>query len=170
MSRTALVPGTADEENLIRLIHTYQNLLMGLCVIILRDYHLAQDVVQETFLRAWRHGRLREETEKSWLVRVAMNLCRDTRRSRWMRHIDRSITPEDMHIPVLPQENDVIREVKRLPFKEREVVVMHFWANLSADEIAEALHIGRATVYRRLDSAKKKLKLELDAKGDAAHD
>lgn len=162
MDRNALVPGTADEQNLIRLMDTYSNLLLGLCIIILRDYHLAQDVVQETFLRAWKHGQLREDTEKSWLVRVAVNLCRDQHRSRWMRHTDRSVTPEELVIPVLPEENDVIREVKHLPRQEREVIVMHYWGNLSADEIAEALHIGRASVYRRLDKARQRLRIELD--------
>lgn len=161
MDRSALVPGSADEQNLIRLMDTYSHLLLGLCIIILRDYHLAQDVVQETFLRAWKHGRLREDTEKAWLVRVAVNLCRDQHRSRWMRHLDRSVTPEELVIPVLPEENDVIREVKRLPRQEREVVVMHYWGNLSAAEIADALRIGRASVYRRLEKAKAHLRIEL---------
>lgn len=164
MRRNALVPGSADEQSLMRLMDTYSHLLTGLCTLILRDYHLAQDVVQETFLRAWRQGSLREESEKAWLVRVAVNLCRDQHRSRWARYIDRSVTPEDIVLPVLPEENDVIREVKRLPMKEREIIVMHYWGNLSAQEIADALHIGRASVYRRLEAAKKKLRIELDEK------
>lgn len=166
MARNALVPGSAEEQNLIRMMSDYSHLLMGLCTIILRDYHLAQDVVQETFLRAWRKGPLQAATEKSWLVRVAVNLCRDQQRSRWMRHLDRRVTPEDVIIPVLPEENDVIREVQRLPMKEREVIVMHYWGNLSAQEIADALHIGRASVYRRLESAKKRLRLELQENND----
>lgn len=154
--------GLTHEQQLARLMDEYSHLLSGVCTIILRDYHLAQDVVQETFLRAWRTGGLREETEKAWLIRVAVNLCRDQQRSRWMRHIDRRVTPEDVDIPVLPEENDVIREVQRLPRKEREVIVMHYWGNLSAQEIADALRIGRASVYRRLENAQKRLRLELD--------
>ncbi len=164
MSRNALVPGSADETEFIRMVNTYSHLLTGLCAIILRDVHLAQDVVQETFLRAWRSGPLREETAKSWLIRVAVNLCRDQLRSRWMRHVDRSITPEEMNLPVLPEENDVILQVKQLPLEEREVIVMHYWGNLSAVEIAEALHISRAAVFRRLEKAKKHLRLELEEK------
>ena len=164
MSRNALVPGNADEQAFIRMVNTYSHLLTGLCTIILRDVHLAQDVVQETFLRAWRHGVLREDTAKAWLVRVAVNLCHDVHRSRWVRHIDRRVTPEDVDIPVLPQDNDVLLQVKQLPLQEREVIVMHYWGNLSAAEMAEALHISRAAVYRRLDKAKKRLRIELEEK------
>lgn len=173
MSRTALVPGMSDEGDFMRLMDTYENLLLGLCIVILRDAHLAQDVVQETFLRAWRQGCLRPDTEKAWLIRVAVNLCRDQLRSRWRRYIDRRITPEELNVPVLPAENDVLRAVQALPGKEREVVVMHYWGNLSAAEIADILRIGRASVYRRLEKAHKHLRIELDEsneKGDAAHD
>ena len=154
-------PGGIDEDRFIALMDAHERLLLGLCTVILKDYHLAQDVVQETFLRAWRYGCLRAETQKAWLIRVAVNLCRDQHRSGWMRHLNRSITPEDVIIPVLPEENDVVREVKRLPRKEREVIVMHYWGNLSAEEIAEALRIGRSSVYRRLEKAKQHLRLEL---------
>ena len=41
---------------------------------------------------------------------------------------------------------------------------MHYWGNLSASEMAEALHISRAAVYRRLDKAKKRLRIELEEK------
>ena len=164
MRRNALVPGNADEQDFIRMVNAYSHLLTGLCTIILRDVHLAQDVVQETFLRAWRHGALREDTAKAWLVRVAVNLCHDQRRSRWMRHVDRRVTPEEMDIPVLPEENDVLLQVKQLPLQQREVIVMHYWGNLSAAEMAEALHISRAAVYRRLDKAKKRLRIELEEK------
>ena len=164
MRRNALVPGNADEQDFIRMVNAYSHLLTGLCTIILRDVHLAQDVVQETFLRAWRYGTFREDTAKAWLVRVAVNLCHDQRRSRWMRHVDRRVTPEEMDIPVLPEENDVLLQVKQLPLQEREVIVMHYWGNLSAAEMAEALHISRAAVYRRLDKAKKRLRIELEEK------
>ena len=172
MSRNAAL-SSHNEQDFIRMVDQYCHLLTGLCVISLRDIHLAQDVVQETFLRAWRKGTLRPETEKAYLVRVALNLCRDIHRSPWMRCTDRSITPDDLNIPVPPQDNDVLREVYALPPKERQVIVMHYWGNLSADEIASALRTSRASVYRIMDKAKAHLRIQLDEtdpKGDAAHD
>ena len=163
----------SSEQEFIRLMDTYSRLLTGLCVVTLRDVHLAQDVVQETFLRAWRKGPLRPDTEKAWLTRVAMNLCRDQQRRGWMRRIDRSIPFEELVIPVEPQDNDVIREVYALPPKERQIIVMHYWGNLSVQEIAAALRISRASVYRTMDKARQHLRIQLsetDEKGDAAHD
>lgn len=169
MIRHAQVPGYA-EEDLIRLMDTYSRLLTGVCIVILRDVHLAQDMVQETFLRAWKKGPLRPETEKAWLLRVAVNLCRDIHRRGWARHVDRALPLEELTIPVPPPDNDVIREVHALPHKEREIIIMHYWGNLSAQEIASALRISRATVYRRLESAQQHLRLQLEEGGDPAHD
>ena len=102
-----------------------------------------------------------------------MNLCRDQQRRSWIRRIDRSVPLDDLVIPVESVNNDVIREVYALPPKEREVIVMHYWGNLSAQEIAAALRISRAPVYRIMDKAKQHLRIQLDdtePKGDAAHD
>ena len=90
------VPGMSDEQEMLRLMNEHGAHLIGMCTLLLHDAFLAQDVVQETFLRAWRKGRLIRETERAWLTRVAVNLCRDEQRSRWFRHVDRRITPEEL--------------------------------------------------------------------------
>lgn len=172
------VPGQADEQELLRLMDAYSGTLMGVCIVLLRDYHQAQDIVQETFVKAWRAGqrdrdfRLRAETEKAWLIRVAVNACRDHLRSRWFRLVDRSTPIEELPIASaqpFPADSAVLQEVMRLPLKEREVVMMHYWNDLSADEIAGALRINRATVYRRLESARRRLRLEMKEGGNG-HD
>lgn len=154
----------ADEQEMLRLMGTYGPSLVGMCTLLLRDAHLAQDVVQETFIRAWQKGNLRQETEKAWLSRVAMNLCRDEYRSRWFRHVDRRITPEELPIPAdAPQVDDeLIDRVHRLPAREREVIVMHYWNDMPPEEIASILGIDRATVFRRLARGRKRLKIELE--------
>lgn len=179
MQGRAQVPGQADEQELLRLMDAYSGALMGVCIVLLKDYHQAQDIVQETFIKAWRAGqrdrdfRLRTETEKAWLIRVAVNACRDFLRSRWFRLVDRSKPIEELRIPGEdpPDAADaaLLQEVLRLPVREREVIMLHYWNDLSADEIASALGVDRATVYRRLAAARKHLRLELE-EGGVRHD
>lgn len=168
MAQNAQVPGMTDEQAMLRLMEEYGPFLVGMCTLLLHDAHLAQDVAQETFIRAWRKGRFIRETEKAWLTRVAVNLCRDEQRSRWFRHVDRRFTPEDMPIPADAPEVDLglLDCVRCLPMKEREVIVMHYWNDLAPEDIAHMLNIDRATVFRRLARGRKRLKLELEGGSD----
>jgi RNA polymerase sigma-70 factor (ECF subfamily) len=154
----------ADNQELLLMMQQYGVHVVGLCTLLLKDAHLAQDVAQETFIRAWKQGNLRQETEKAWLTRVAVNLCRDEQRSRWFRHVDRRITPEELPLQAdAPDtDSDLLDSVHRLPAREREVIVMHYWNDMSPEEIASALHIDRATVFRRLSRGRKRLKIELE--------
>ena len=159
----------ADNQALLLMMQQYGAHVVGLCTLLLKDAHLAQDVAQETFIRAWKQGNLRQETEKAWLTRVAVNLCRDEQRSRWFRHEDRRITPEDLPLQAdAPDtDSDLLDSVHRLPAREREVIVMHYWNDMSPEDIAKLLNIDRATVFRRLARGRKRLKIELEGGGTA---
>ena len=159
----------ADNHELLQMMQQYGAHVVGLCTLLLKDAHLAQDVAQETFIRAWKQGNLRQETEKAWLTRVAVNLCRDEQRSRWFRHVDRRITPEELPLQAdAPDtDSDLLDSVHRLPAREREVIVMHYWNDMSPEDIAKLLNIDRATVFRRLVGGRKRLKIELEGGGTA---
>lgn len=159
----------ADNQALLLMMQQYGAHVVGLCTLLLKDAHLAQDVAQETFIRAWKQGNLRQETEKAWLTRVAVNLCRDEQRSRWFRHVDRRITPEELPLQAdAPDtDSDLLDSVHRLPAREREVIVMHYWNDMSPEEIAKLLNIDRATVFRRLARGRERLKIELEGGGTA---
>lgn len=159
----------ADNQELLLMMQQYGVHVVGLCTLLLKDAHLAQDVAQETFIRAWKQGNLRQETEKAWLTRVAVNLCRDEQRSRWFRHVDRRITPEELPLQAdAPDtDSDLLDSVHRLPAREREVIVMHYWNDMSPEDIAKLLNVDRATVFRRLARGRKRLKLELEGGGTA---
>ena len=60
MQKETLVPGSISEEELIRLVDTYSGVLLGLCRLTLGDTAMAQDIVQETFLKAWKKGGFRQ--------------------------------------------------------------------------------------------------------------
>ena len=83
MHGEALVPDITEEDEMLHLVDSYSYLLLGMCSLILGDRDLAQAIVQETFVRAWKRRDLYRENEKGWLLRVAVNLCHDYHRSLW---------------------------------------------------------------------------------------
>ena len=80
--------------------------LLRTCYLLLRDTALAEDAVQETFVKAWRFydGYRKEASEKTWLMRIAVNTCRDLQRSKWFIHIDRRVNMDDLPEPAAPFE------------------------------------------------------------------
>ena len=158
-----MVPGSISEEELIRLVDTYSGILLGVCRLTLGDTAMAQDIVQETFLKAWRQGGFRQETEKAWLIRVAMNLCHDYHRSRWWKHIDRKTPADEIQIAEPdPAEQEILAMVKDLPLRERQIVILYFWNRMTLSDIAQMLGVSQSAVFRDLEKAKKRLKLELE--------
>lgn len=71
-------PDSLREQRLVRLMDLYERELLGLCSLYLRDIHLAEDAVQETFFKAYQAmEEFRGECgEKTWLTRIAVNTCR----------------------------------------------------------------------------------------------
>lgn len=167
-------PGNANEQELIRLMDTYGGMLNSLCKMMLHDFHRAQDAVQETFIKAYRHIDQLEHvrSEKAWLIRIATNTCRDATRTAWFRHVIRSVDLSELPEIPAPQaceeDSAILDEVCKLPPKEREILLLHYWQELDVDEIAAALHVNRATVYRRLERARQRLKMNVE--GGLHHD
>ena len=141
--------------------------LLRTCYAYLGDAALAEDAVQETFLKAWKgFGRFQGASEeKTWLMRIAINTCKDMRRSAWFRHTDRSLSldnlPEGAE-PFTVRDDTLTRAVMALKPKLREVVLLHWYQQLSGDETAKALGVTRSTVYNRLEKARKLMRKELE--------
>lgn len=166
-------PDNHHEERLGQMIERYGKDLLRLCCVYLKDASLAEDAVQETFLKAYRHlDTFRGESgEKTWLVSIAMNVCRDMRRSAWFRYIDRSVDVDHLHLeaksPELPGF-PLMEEIMRLPRREMEAVLLYYYADMLQSEIAQMLNISEAAVSKRLARARRMLKDVLE--GGAAHE
>lgn len=161
-----------QEAEIERMMDVYGSMLLRLCAGILGDAYLAQDAVQDTFVKAYRrlsgfrgqHG----ETERAWLVRIAVNTCRDYRRTAWFRMVDRRI-PLEALLDAAAQtdgsgetDREVLAAVRKLPAKHREVIMLHYYEEMPAEKIARALGVTRSTVYRRLERAEQQLRRLLE--------
>ncbi len=161
------VKGPDTSKEFECLVQTYQTQMRRLCCMILKDTHLAEDAVQETFLKAYlgMNGFRQESSEKTWLTRIAVNTCRDLMRSRWFRHIDLSVDiaylPEEASKSD-PEDMALMDLVLRLPLKQREVVLLYYYQNMTMQEISETLHIAVSNISRRLESARKALRRQLE--------
>ena len=120
------------------------------------NYSDAQDIVQETFFRyIKKHPEFEsEEHKKAWLIRVAVNLVKDSLKSYWFRNkIDL-----DENIPFEEDESKAVWEsVKKLPANYRIVIELYYKEGYSINEISEILNKNKATVGTWLARAKKRL-------------
>ena len=153
-----------------QLVADHQTALLRICYIYLKDRALAEDAVQETYLKAYKgmaHFR-GECSEKAWLMKIAINTCRDIQRSFWFRHMDRRITPELMvEKSVTPREDDcgLAMEIMCLPAKLKEILLLYYYQGMTAAEVSQTLGISKVTVSHRLKKAKERLRVALKGGG-----
>lgn len=157
----------AAETWLRELIGQYEKELLRICVLYLREWTLAEDAVQETFLKAYRNrDSFRGDSgEKTWLMRIAINTCKDVRRSAWHRYIDRRVDVDTLRLTApAPSEHQaaITEAVMQLSPKYLEVVLLYFYQGYTMRETAAILGVSEAAVSQRLSKAKKKLRFALE--------
>ena len=156
------------EQELKRMMDAYGSMLTALCSALLKDKYLAQDVVQDTFIRAWRKMddlRGGRQSEKAWLCRIAINRCRDHQRARWLRMVDLRAEPETLNQWCEPPDAacaGVMEALGKLKPRYREVITLHCLQSMSAEETGHAVGLSPSAVYRRLKKAKGELKKLLE--------
>ena len=166
-------PDSSQEYLLTKLIDQYQAVLLQMCFMYLHDRTMAEDAVQETFLKAYRalDSFKGDSSEKTWLYSIAMNVCRDMRRLAWYRYVDRRVDFDCLPIPVAPASDvsmALMSEVMRLPRKYMEVVWLHYYEDLSFREIGQLLGVTVSAVSHRMARAKRMLRSAL--KGDVLNE
>lgn len=118
--QTVQSDGSRPAILLERLIRENQVSLKRLCYLYLHDEALAEDAVQETFLKVYRSlGAFRgDASEKTYLTRIAVNTCKDMLRSAWLRRVDRRVTVEmlpDQSAVRDPRNSQIAAAVMNLP-------------------------------------------------------
>jgi len=125
----------------------------------------ARDLVQECFVRAiGRELPVRAEDAERWLVRVLINLCRDRNRRSRVRiaHARAECAAPTQRAEADPAVNAAVREaVRRLPVRQRAVVILHEIEGQSLRDIAATLGIAAVTARWHLHVALKRLRKEL---------
>lgn len=150
------------ENELIHLMELYEKDVLRLCCALLKDFAMAEDATQETFLKVYKSLKsFRDEcTPKTWVIKIAINTCKDIQRSAWFRRVDRCITVENLPDPIIPstQENtDLLNAIYSLPMKERQIVMLYYYEGMTLDEVSQIMRVSSAALSRKL----KKIRISL---------
>ena len=164
----AEVPGMIREQRLSRWIEEYSDPVLRTCFVYLSDRAQAEDATQDTWIKAWKHmddfERKGIANEKAWLLRIAINTCKDYRRSAWFRHVDRSKALDELPpqlTAVEAEDRTVTLTVMDLPDKYKQVILLYYFQGLTMQETADALGSSQPTIKRRLKKAEELLKGQL---------
>jgi RNA polymerase sigma-70 factor (ECF subfamily) len=168
---------TASDVELMKALHDdHAAALWTYCVrLVSGDRSRAQDIVQETLIRAWRHPAVLDQSERSaraWLFTVARRLVIDDWRShRAHAEIPTDEVPERDHpedaTDRLLQSWVVAEALERLSTDHREVIVECYYRGASVAEAARHLGIPEGTVKSRTHYALRALRLVLEEMGEA---
>ena len=166
-----VVTGPDNRQTFSLLIERYQRDLLRTCTLLLRDAHLAEDAVQETFLQAYRSlPRFRGESGmRTWLMRIAVNTCHNMQRRPWFRHEDRRVDLDALPVAVPGMSETSIAlmtEVMRLPPEEMEAVWLYYYQDMTAREVAKATGVTVSAVAKRLSRARVRLREALGGMND----
>jgi RNA polymerase sigma-70 factor (ECF subfamily) len=125
----------------------------------------ADDIYQEVFLRCVRaKPKFRdEEHERAFLIRVTVNVSKNLLKSAWRRRtvplLDQAVYMQDL--PLQGECDDLKAALQALPKKSRTIIHLHYFENMTAEEIAKVLRIPASSVRVDLSRTRKKLKMKL---------
>ena len=162
--------GAGEGIDFAELYEKYADDVLRVSYFYLGDRVRAEDVTQDVFVRLMTYApRIEKGHEKAWLLKVALNRCRDLWRSAWIKRVvlgspafELFPAPDDMDAGL--ENTELMEAVHRLPPVFREVVLLHYYQGLGIAEIAGALNLPEGTVSSRLSRARTKLETML--KGD----
>jgi RNA polymerase sigma factor (sigma-70 family) len=158
------------KDELERLYEEHASALFGFLVYRTGDRGLAEDLVADTFVRAFRARRSfdrRRARPKTWLYSIALNLLRDhlRRKDAEQRALERVGAPDPAQTvhghERVEQRDQVQRALSTLSLEEREAVALRYGAELTVPEIAELTGQPLTTVQGRLSRALKRLRRNL---------
>jgi len=153
-----------SEAELSRALQRYANTVRRVCFMHLNNRSDMEDIFQDVFLKYALHEAAFEsdDHERAWLIRVAINACKDTVKSFWRRRVGSLEDADISCLSISDESRDVLDAVLRLtPPKYRDVIYLHYYEGYKASEIALILGQKEKTIYTWLARAREQLKISL---------
>jgi len=160
-TRKAAAP--MDERLFEELYAKYANDVLRVSYFYLGDRQQAEDVTQEVFIKLLTTSpELLPGREKAWLLKVALNKCRDTWRNAWVRRVvlgspAMELTGVYGDMDERLEKQELLQAIHRLPADFRDVILLHYYQGYGIAEMAQMLSVPEGTISSRLSRGRKKL-------------
>lgn len=169
-------PQPSDVQDLADSTHKLEELfetahgeIVGTLFYLIGNMDDANDALQETFLKCWRHRRQIEQVEnlRAWVFRIALNTGRDCRKTAWNRRrqpiaeetvMVAKSDPPDAAVLADEQTQRLKQAVLELRAEEQEVFLLRQNGSMTYEQIAEATAIPLGTVKTRMRTAIRQLR------------
>ena len=152
-----------NEAEAGRAVEKYADTVRRVCFMHMKNYSDVEDVFQDVFLKyiLYEQPFENDDHEKAWLIRVAINSCKDVLKS-FSRRMVQSFEDVDAE-PLYIQDEDkgVLDAILRLPDNYKNVIYLFYYEGYTAVEIARILNKRENTIYTWLSRAKAKLEADL---------
>ncbi|MGF7036584.1 RNA polymerase sigma-70 factor (ECF subfamily) [Paenibacillus mucilaginosus] len=158
------------------LFEAYRSEIYRVCYALVGQKADAEDLCQETFIRAFRSDRSGIDSLKPWLMRIAVNLCRSQLKRKaqggWkekVAHLLGVAACRDEAVEDTVERRANRREMAaflgKLSHKQRSVLTLRYYGEMTVPEIAETLRIPEGTVKSRLNKGHRELRSMLQDNG-----
>ena len=164
-----------DDTAFSELVKKYQKQVHALAWRKIGDFHIAEEITQDTFLRAYQKLRTLKKPQRfaSWLYVIAANRCKTWLHKKQLRKqllrnkgggrpekpsYSEYVVEENERISVQAQREVVKKLLAKLEESERTVMTLHYFAEMSCTEIGEFLGVSANTIKSRLRRAQQRLK------------
>ena len=176
----SLVQKDNEEDNDIhkeieRLINCYGDDVLRVAYIYIKDKHKAEDIFQEVFIKVFKkyHTFKGDSSEKTWLMKITVNVCKDYFKSFWVKRVllnsdkeeDREVYNENHNSESLDdsiiksiESRELLNEVMNLSLKYKEVIILYYYQQFTTKEISEMLKLPEGTIRTRLFRARELLR------------
>lgn len=164
------------EKEIQRLMDSYGNDVLRTSYMYLKDLQKAEDAFQEVFIKVFNkfESFKGESNEKTWIVRITINVCKDILRSSWLKRVqvtdkfkeESTDTGVENKIIKMDENRLLFKEVTSLPPKFKEVIILYYYHNCSTPEVSKILKVAEGTVRSRLHRAREILKTKLGGRID----
>ena len=135
------------------------SMLHRVCFSYMKNAADTEDIVSDVFIKLLRHGAefQNNEHEKAWLLRTAINLCKDNLK-HWWRKRENIADHDYLESENSFHEDETLKIVMELPERYKAAIYLYYYEGYSTAEIADILKKPRSTVLNHLHEARKLLK------------